>query len=185
VSASGVPTPSVLWLVLANVRTGFQPVSNNRSTNPDTLTFIAQATDNGNEYEAIVSNAAGSATTLPATLTVSSTVPSGVLHTSATKPVRSGQKVTFTAQANGSPMPAVQWQVSFDGGQRFSNIRGATKSTFKLKALARDDGFQYRAALTNRYGVSYTNAATLRVSSRPHSHPHARFVRLSQREDGF
>jgi hypothetical protein len=61
--------------------------------------------------------------------------------------------------------PTVQWQVSVDGGQTFKNIPGATSSTLAVTAQTGKDLFQYRAAFTNRYGVAYTSAATLTVTS--------------------
>jgi hypothetical protein len=163
--ARGFPTPSVEWLVLNRGATTFQPVSNNLSTDPNILTLIAQATQTGNEYKAVFTNGNGSVTTTPATLTVSGNVPAGVLLTYPAEPVLAGSRVTFTARGIGTPAPAVQWQVSFDGGNTFSNIAGATRTTLRFQAQTGQDLFQYRAAFMNRYGVAYTDAATLTVAS--------------------
>src|SRR5262249_58150214 len=40
--------------------------------------------------------------------------------------------VTFTAGATGTPVPTVQWQVSTDGGTTFSDIAGATSTSYTL-----------------------------------------------------
>ncbi|MES2431256.1 MAG: hypothetical protein V4556_09975, partial [Bacteroidota bacterium] len=75
---------------------------------------------------------------------------------------------TFTAAATaiGTPTPAIQWQVSTDGGNTFSNIPGATTSPYVIAvANANQDGWYYRAIFTNFCGTDTTTAALLSVSS--------------------
>lgn len=180
-SATGSPAPTIEWLVMVAGSTSFQPVSSNLSTNPDTLTLVAQAADNGKVYEAIFNNAAGSATTTPATLTVSGSVPSAALGASPSKPVPAGRKVTFTAIGSGSPAPTVQWQVSINGGRTFEDIPGATKLKLTFKARASQDHFVYRAAFTNSHGVSYTAAVTLTIASKSRAHLAMSLVRPERR----
>src|SRR5207248_3236336 len=43
--------------------------------------------------------------------------------------VGEGQTATFTAAAGGTPAPAVQWQVSTNGGGTFADVPGATGTT--------------------------------------------------------
>ena len=153
-SGSGFPAPTVQW----QVSTGgpFSDISGATST---TLTFTATAANNGNQYRAVFTNAGGSATTTAATLTVN-TAP-----TVATNPTNQteceGQTATFTAAANGSPAPTVQWQVSTGGP--FANISGATSTTLSFTVNASQNGNQYRAVFTNSCGTATTTAATLTV----------------------
>ena len=82
--------------------------------------------------------------------------------------ITAGQTVTFTAAASGNPTPTVQWQVSTNGGNSFSNIAGATSLTLTLtNATASQNGYVYRAVFTNSVGSATTAAATLTVQFAP------------------
>src|SRR5262249_4294943 len=48
--------------------------------------------------------------------------------------VNAGTTASFSATAEGSPTPSVQWQFSTDGGQTFHNVSGATSTTLSLQA---------------------------------------------------
>ena len=78
---------------------------------------------------------------------------------------------SFTAAANGSPTPTVQWQVSTDGGTTFQDIAGATSNGLTVTASPSSNGNQYRAVFTNTDGVSTftatSDAATFTVNSAP------------------
>jgi hypothetical protein len=58
-----------------------------------------------------------------------------------------GHVVAFTAAA-GNPKPTVQWQLNTDGGNTFSNIRYATRTTLTFTATAAENGYEYRAVFT-------------------------------------
>lgn len=79
----------------------------------------------------------------------------------------SSGNVTFTAAANGTPAPTVQWQVSTNGGATFSDIPGATSTTLTVVASPATNGNKYRAVFTNGCGTAITNAATLTTCSPP------------------
>lgn len=85
--------------------------------------------------------------------------------------VNAGQTASFTATASGFPTPTVQWQVSTDGGGTFTNISGATSTTYSFTAAAGDNGNQFRAVFTNIVGnataSATTSAATLTVHYAP------------------
>jgi len=74
-----------------------------------------------------------------------------------------GTRVTFTAAVTGNPTPTVQWQVSSDGGEIFTNILGATSTTLTFTAIAGDNGNEYRAVFSSQYGQMSTTAATIEV----------------------
>jgi predicted secreted protein len=75
-----------------------------------------------------------------------------------------GNTVTFTAAASGNPMPTVQWELSTNGGATFSDINGATNTTYSFTAAAGETGNEYKAIFTNSQGSATSNAATLTVT---------------------
>ena len=81
--------------------------------------------------------------------------------------VNAGQTATFTAAATGNPSPAVQWQVSTDGGTTFTSVNGATSPTLAFTATSDQSGNQYRAVFTNSVGTTTSASATLNVDSPP------------------
>jgi hypothetical protein len=72
-----------------------------------------------------------------------------------------GSSATFTAAATGGPLPGVQWQQSADGGSQWTDIAGATASTYVMTMTASDSGRQFRAVFTNRSGSVTTSAAPI------------------------
>jgi hypothetical protein len=75
-----------------------------------------------------------------------------------------GDEVTFVAAAEGTPQPAVRWQVSPDGGQTWSRIEGATENAYSFTAKASQDGYAYRAEFTNAVGTTRTTPITLTIT---------------------
>ena len=72
-----------------------------------------------------------------------------------------GGTATFSASATGTPTPTVQWQVNTGTG--WSNIQGATSTTYVFTANTADNGSLYRAVFTNTGGYTNSNAAALKV----------------------
>jgi Immunoglobulin I-set domain len=94
------------------------------------------------------------------------------LPTITTNPVNqnvfTGQTVTFTAAANGTPTPKIQWQVNRNDGFGFVNIGGAISPTYRFTAAQSENGFEYDALFTNSFGgAATTAAATLVVATSP------------------
>jgi hypothetical protein len=163
-AATGSPTPTVQWQVSTDGGVTFSNVSGATST---ALSFTTTSSQNGNQYRAVFTNSAGTATTTSATLTVNSPTPPAITTQPANQTVGAGQTATFTAAATGSPTPTVQWQVSTDGGTTFSNVSGATSTTVSFATTSSQNGNQYRAVFTNSAGTATTTAAALTVSSTP------------------
>ena len=67
----------------------------------------------------------------------------------------------FTADATGSPMPAVEWQVSTDGGSTWTSISGASSTTYAVVTTPAVSGDEYRATFSNASGSAVTDAAQL------------------------
>ena len=71
-AASGAPAPTVQWQVSTDTGDTWSPISGATSA---TYSFTTSPTQNGYEYEAVFTNTAGQATTNPAILTVTTTLP--------------------------------------------------------------------------------------------------------------
>ncbi|HEY1038555.1 MAG TPA: T9SS type A sorting domain-containing protein, partial [Bacteroidia bacterium] len=78
--------------------------------------------------------------------------------------VCAGDLAIFSAQATGAPTPTVQWQVSTDGGANWSDVSGATATTYSFNPASSQDGNMYWAIFTNGGGVDTTAAVTLTVN---------------------
>jgi hypothetical protein len=73
--------------------------------------------------------------------------------------------VTFRAAAIGTPAPTVQWQVSTNGGQSYTNVNGATADSLTISGLTLAmNGNRYRAVYSNALGNSTSEPATLSVA---------------------
>jgi hypothetical protein len=71
-----------------------------------------------------------------------------------------GQSVTLTALASGFPSPTVKWQVSTNNGATYTNISGATATSYTFTATAATNGEFFHAVFTNSVG-STTSASAL------------------------
>ncbi len=96
-AASGFPVPSVQWEVSTDNGVTFTAINGATST---TFSFTTTASQNGSQYEAVFTNAAGSATSTAATLTVyyvTVSPASGLVTTQA------GGTATFTVGLTAAP----------------------------------------------------------------------------------
>ena len=85
------------------------------------------------------------------------------------------EKASFIAEAGGLPEPQVQWQISTNKGQTWTNVNGGARtitdqgrvrSQFDLaRANSADSGTMYRAIFINECGSDTTAPATLVVYS--------------------
>ncbi len=124
-AASGSPTPTVQWEVSTNGGATFSPIAGATAT---TYSFTTALSNSGNQYEAVFTNSAGSATTTAATLTVdellitTATLPNGSIYTKSTRTLYSGQ----LAASGGNP--PYKWAVSAGAlppGLKLSKSTGA------------------------------------------------------------
>jgi predicted esterase len=155
VQAAGLPGDG--WATRQRIErpgTHFDPDNGNTGTVHDLKTYLLPHLADGWTSPGI---AAPTVTTNPSSQTVIA-----------------GQTATFTAAAGGNPAPAVQWQVSSDGGKTFTNISGATSTTLTLSNVqASQNGDTYRAVFSNNAGTAITSNATLTVNQSPPSPPPA------------
>ncbi len=158
-AASSNPAATVQWQMSTNGGTTFSNIPGATSTTY--VTPVTTGSDNNEQFQAIFTNAAGSVTTNIATLTVQYLT---ITSQPGSTAVNSGQTATFTAAASSNPTATVQWQISTDGGTTFSNIPGATSTTYVTPvAVATDNGEEFQAVFTNAVGSATTNPATLTV----------------------
>jgi len=152
--------------------TGFPaPTLNESGTLPSGVTFNAgtgvlsgtPAASTAGTYNLTFTahNGIGTDATQSFTLTVD--VAPAVTTNPANQTVSVGANATFTAAASGTPAPTVQWQVSTDGGNTYTNVSGATSTTLTFAATATQNGNKYQAVFTNSVGTATTTAATLTV----------------------
>ena len=74
--------------------------------------------------------------------------------------VESNEYMTLTVDVTGTPAPALQWQVSRDGGETWENIEGATEATYQAILPLSLHGAKFRSAATNKDGTTYSHTFT-------------------------
>ena len=126
------------------------------------LIVLPTVADNGAKFSATVTNAAGSATSTQATLTVGAPAAVQILTQPADQSVVVGQTATFSvgAVAPGQTL-AYQWS------KNNAPITGATSSSYTTPAVAlTDDGATFTVTVSASAGSSATsNPATLHVAA--------------------
>jgi alpha-tubulin suppressor-like RCC1 family protein len=116
-AASGLPAPTVQWQVSLNSGASWSPISGATS---DRLTISnAQLSESGRSYRAVFTNAAGTATTSSARLTVSATDYSAFgwgMNTRGQVGIGSSETAILTPM----PIASLQFVTAVSGGQRHS-----------------------------------------------------------------
>ena len=130
------------------------------ATTASYTTPVTTAADNGATFVVVVSNAAGSATSNPAKLTVSaSAVAPTIAAQPASQTVTAGQTATFSVVANGTAPLAYQWQ------KNGANIGGATLASYTTPATtSTDNASTFQVVVSNSAGSVTSSAATLTVN---------------------
>jgi alpha-tubulin suppressor-like RCC1 family protein len=165
-AASGFPAPTVQWEVSTDGASTWSAVEGATS---DRLTIEdAAGSESGDEFRAVFENAAGEATSEAATLTVQA--PPLVTEQPASMTVEVGQSASFEAIASGFPPPALQWEVSSNGGSTWSAVEGATSDQLTIAdAKVSENGDEYRVLFTNAAGRATSAAAVLTVATTHYS----------------
>lgn len=114
-------------------------------------------------YTVTATNAANSAQSAIATVTVAQMV-MPVFTTQPTSLTRiAGLRADFTGTATATPAATYQWQSS-PTGSAWTNINGATSNTYKFYPAATDANKQFRVVATNLGGSVPSNAAILTLT---------------------
>lgn len=116
---------------------------NSASAITDAIT--AKVDDNGN-------SGSGGALDSSKTITVTVIAPPANTPTISEQPksttTHPGEAAVFSVTASGSSTVAYQWQLSKDGGSTWSDLPGATNSSYTINPTAKsDDGNQYRCSV--------------------------------------
>ena len=74
--------------------------------------------------------------------------------------VEISEYMTLTVEVTGTPAPALQWQVSRDGGTTWENIEGAAEATYQANLPFSLHGAKFRCAATNKDGTTYSHTFT-------------------------
>ena len=159
-SASGNPAPTVQWERSNDAGSTWTNIPGGTAA---TYVFTPTAADHGILFRAVFTNSVGSATSTAArlTLNVAPTITGQPSNTS----LFSGGIASFAAIASGSPTPATQWQVKASGTSPWTNITGATTTTYSFPVSAADTGKQFRATFSNLAGSATSAAASLTVNT--------------------
>jgi hypothetical protein len=164
VSATGNPGLSYQWYSRANSSGTSAPISGAIHSSY-TIPSVTTAQD-GTLVKVVVSNAATQVTSNEVSLSVTAGAPAApAFTTSPASQSAVGGAASFSVVATGTPTPTLKWQQSTNGGVSFTDIPGATSSTYAPTGLTTtNDQTQYRAVATNTMGVANSSAATLSVS---------------------
>lgn len=124
---------------------------------------------NGERYRVVVSNSVGTVTSDAVVLTVNPTPVAAAIGTQPTaQSATAGNAAAFTVAVSGTPTPTVQWQRSTDGGATWSNIAGATDTTYNTGTLTlSQNGERYRVIASNASGSATSDAVMLTVNAAP------------------
>ena len=145
VTATGTPAPAYQWFLNAT-----NPVGVNSSTLTLTNVQPAQA----GAYSVLVTNAAGSTNSAPATLTVD--VPPVIVVPPSNQVVVAGSNASFTVTATGTPAPAYQWL------RNGTNPVGTDTNVLALTNVQPSQSGNYMVTVTNAAGA--TNSATVQLT---------------------
>lgn len=169
-AAAGSPEPSVQWQSRALGAARFTDIAGATS---ETVQLTASATDNGTQYRAVFTNAAGALASDAVAVTVNTmpvvvTQPTGVS-------VTAGSDAVFLVSTAGSPSPSVTWQRRVDGywqpiaadDDNFGISSGAGISTLTVPGTnVEQSGSVFRAKAVNSVGAAYSKDVTLTVKPR-------------------
>jgi hypothetical protein len=166
-AASGSPAPTFQWQISSNTGTSWANLTSNSTiagaTTANLTVSNTSGVQSGDQFRAIATNNAGSATSKAATLTVNSPPSVGNLTTnliSGNGTILAGQSVTFSISASGNALK-YQWQLNG------KNIAGATKASYTIAKVATTNAGSYQVVVTNAQGSVTSSSFALIVLTKP------------------
>jgi hypothetical protein len=131
------------------------------ATSSTYTTPATTSSDSGAQFTVLVSNAIGSITSNPATLTVNAAAVAPSITTQpSSQTATAGQAATFTVAATGTAPLSYQWR------KNGVAISGATSSIYTTSATtSSDSGTQFTVLVSNTVGGVTSSPATLTVTS--------------------
>ena len=133
--------------------------------NSNVLTVATVATNDEGNYSVIVTNLAGSTSSLAAALTVVSSPI--VIIPPANQTVATGSNASFTVTAAGSAPLYFQWLKNNSPLANGANVAGATAATLTLAAVTSGDAANYSVTVSNSLGSITSSIAILTVAIPP------------------
>jgi pectate lyase len=134
-----------------------------------TLSVVNAQDGDAGTYTAVVSNAAGSATSDGAALVVTHIVPPSITTQPASQTANVGNGVVFTVVAGGTA-PFYQWQ------KNGADIPGANGPSLTLSSVQLADAGDYSVEVSNDAGIATSDPATLTVVVPPSEFLRERFA---------
>ncbi len=132
-----------------------------------TLNAVTPAQHN-NLYRVIVFNSCSSTGVISSTAILTVENQAGITQQPASQAGCINSAVTFSFTANANTQ-AIQWQVSTDGGNTWTDIPGANNASFAIPSVTESmNGTRYRVVVSNSTCASVTsNSVTLTVNPDP------------------
>ena len=153
VTATGTPAPTYQWYQGATAISG--AMSSSYSI-PNTSVGMS-----GETFYVVVSNSAGTATSITVTLTVNAaTATPSITQQPANATVAAGQTAVFSVTATGTPTPTYQWY------QGTTAISGATSTSYSIPNTTTGmSGETFNVVVSNSAGTATSNTVTLTVNA--------------------
>ena len=167
VTATGAPAPTYQWQEEAAGQNTFTNIAGATSSSYNTGATLT--TESGSKFQVVITNVAGSQTSVAVTLTVNSgNVAPSITVQPTNQTVTAPAAATFSVSATGTPAPTYQWQEEAVGQNAFTNIAGATSSSYNTGATSTtESGSKFQVVVTNVVGSQTSVAVTLTVNPAP------------------
>ena len=143
-------------------KTGSWKNSGLSSAKTATLSLKATSSLNGYQYRCAVKNASGTTYSYIVTLTVSTKPVITAQPSSKTAGVN--ETVQFAVKATGATSYQWQYRTSKTGSWHNSGLSSAKTATLSVKATDSVNGYQYRCAVKNASGTTYSYIVTLTIA---------------------
>jgi hypothetical protein len=162
VVADANPNPSYQWQSSPDGVTWVNVAGANENSY---TTAATSGSNNGTQFQCIVTNPAGTVTSNPAILNVNQSLAAPLFVTQPiNQTVHSGDAASFIVSASGTPSPNFTWQRSNDGGNTWANINGATSKTYTIIPQFIDNGAMFQSIAINSVGQAISESAMLNVT---------------------
>jgi parallel beta-helix repeat protein len=164
VTAAGLPAPTYQW------RKGMTNLADGGNISGSaTATLTIDAVGNGDlatNYNCVVTNTCGSATSSDASLSLNSAPLIAGQPTD--QAACSGEAASFTVIATGSPAPTYQWRKGTANLTNGGRISGSATATLTINAVGTGDAAtDYNCVVTNAWGSVISGNASLTVDAAP------------------
>jgi hypothetical protein len=161
-TASGNPSPSLLWEVSTDGGSSWSSTGNTSSSL--SLTNLTYSMD-GRIYHMVATNSQGTATTNDVFLSVDFPAPTITAQPASIGNATVGSSANFSVTATGLGTLSYQWQKSTDAGNTWADVSGATGTSLTLDPVAHTDAALYRCVITDSAAEAESLPATTATSN--------------------